>query len=246
MKILLVDLEVAPNLATVWGIWQQNVALNQLLESSYIMCYAAKWYGEPKMYFDSVHKSSKKDMLKGIHAMMDEADAIVHYNGNRFDIPMLHKEFLEENMPPPSPSKHIDLLQTAKRQFRFVSNKLDYVAQRLGLGKKTDHEGHELWLKCMNGDRKAWKKMEEYNRQDVILLEAVYVKFRGWIPNHPNHNAYDANSGCVNCGSSKIQHRGYTVLISGKYRRMQCQACGTWFRSNKKEQSEKSEKFVKV
>ena len=246
MKILLVDLEVAPNLATVWGIWQQNVALNQLLESSYIMCYAAKWYGEPKMYFDSVHKSSKKDMLKGIHAMMDEADAIVHYNGNRFDIPMLHKEFLEENMPPPSPSKHIDLLQTAKRQFRFVSNKLDYVAQRLGLGKKTDHEGHELWLKCMNGDRKAWKKMEEYNRQDVILLEAVYVKFRGWITNHPNHNAYDANSGCTNCGSSKIQHRGYTVLISGKYRRMQCQACGTWFRSNKKEQSEKSEKFVKV
>ncbi len=41
-------------------------------------------------------------------------------------------------------------LQTSRSKFRFVSNKLDYIAQRLGLGKKTAHEGHELWLKVMN------------------------------------------------------------------------------------------------
>lgn len=246
MKILLLDIECAPNLATVWGIWQQNIALNQLLESSYTLCYAAKWYGESKIMFDSVYKTDRHTMLKSIHSLMDEADAIVHYNGNRFDIPMLNKEFLEAGMPPPSPAKHIDLLQTSRSKFRFVSNKLDYIAQRLGLGKKTEHEGHELWLKVMNNDRKAWKRMEEYNKNDVILLEAVYNKFKGWISNHPNRNAYDANAGCVNCGSSKIHHRGYSVLTTGKYRRFQCQACGTWFRSNKKETSEKQEKFLRA
>lgn len=237
MRILLIDLEVAPNLATVWGIWQQNISLNQLLESSYIMCYAAKWYGEPKMYFNSVHKSSKKQMLLDVHKMMDEADAIVHYNGNRFDIPMLHKEFLEENMPPPSPSKHIDLLQTARTKFRFVSNKLDYVAQRLGLGKKTDHEGHELWLKCMNGDRKAWKRMEEYNKNDVVLLEKVYDKFKGWIKSHPNHNAFTDGTSivCPNCSSHKLQKRGFAITSTKKYQRYQCMECGSWSKSTKSE-----------
>jgi hypothetical protein len=185
--------------------------------------------------FDSVYKTDKKTMLKSIHALMDEADAIIHYNGNRFDIPMLNKEFLEAGMPPPSPAKHIDLLTTAKRQFRFVSNKLDYIAQRLGLGKKTAHEGHELWLKVMNNDRKAWKTMEEYNKNDVVLLEKVYDKFKAWIKSHPNHNAYSANTCCPNCGSRKLHSRGTQVSLSKVYQRFQCQGCGSWSRAVKSE-----------
>lgn len=246
MKILLLDIECAPNLATVWGIWQQNIALNQLLESSYTLCYAAKWYGEKKIMFDSVYKTDRKAMLKSIHKLMDEADAIVHYNGNRFDIPMLNKEFLEAGMPPPSPAKHIDLLQTSRSKFRFVSNKLDYIAQRLGLGKKTAHEGHELWLKVMNNDKSAWKRMEEYNRNDVVLLEKVYDKFKGWISNHPNHNHFSEERVCPSCASHKVQQRGYAVLTGGKYPRFQCQQCGSWFRGNKKLTTDKSEKFVKL
>ena len=185
--------------------------------------------------FDSVYKTDKKTMLKSIHALMDEADAIIHYNGNRFDIPMLNKEFLEAGMPPPSPAKHIDLLTTAKRQFRFVSNKLDYIAQRLGLGKKTAHEGHELWLKVMNNDRKAWKTMEEYNKNDVVLLEKVYDKFKAWIKSHPNHNAYSANTCCPNCGSRKLHKRGTAVNLSRQYQRYQCSECGKWSRAVKSE-----------
>jgi len=147
MKILLIDIEVAPNTAHVWGIFDQNISINQLLESSYTLCYAAKWYGNPKIMFDSVQKSGKNKMLANVHALLDQADAVVHYNGSRFDIPILNKEFLLSGMPPPSPAKHIDLLQVARRQFRFVSNKLDYVSQALGLGAKTAHEGHTLWLK---------------------------------------------------------------------------------------------------
>jgi hypothetical protein len=235
MKILLLDIECAPNLATVWGIWQQNVALNQLLESSYTLCYAAKWYGESRIMFDSIYKTDRKRMLNSIHTLIEEADVVVHYNGLRFDIPMLNKEFLEAGMYPPSPVKHIDLLRVVKSNFRFVSNKLDYVSQRLGLGKKTEHEGHELWLKVMNNDRKAWKRMEEYNKNDVVLLEKLYDRLKGWVKQHPNHNAYSANLCCTNCGSSKLNKRGIVRSRVSVFQRFQCQACGAWSRSNKSE-----------
>lgn len=235
MKILLLDIECAPNLATVWGIWQQNVALNQLLESSYTLCYAAKWYGESKIMFDSIYKTDRKTMLKSIHSLMEEADVIVHYNGLRFDIPMLNKEFLEAGMHPPSPVKHIDLLRVVKSNFRFVSNKLDYVSQRLGLGKKTDHEGHELWLKVMNNERAAWKRMETYNKNDVVLLERLYDRLKGWIKQHPNHNAYSVDVCCPNCASRKLQSRGTQRSRTAIYQRYQCQNCGSWARSVKSE-----------
>ena len=171
MKILLLDIETSPNVAHVWGIWQQNVGLSQLLESSYTMCYSAKWLGEEAIYFDSVYGSTSKSMLEGIHSLLDDADAVCHYNGTKFDMPTLNKEFLLHKMPPPPPMKQIDLLKVVKSQFRFPSNKLDYVAQRLGLGKKKEHEGHTLWIKCMANDKKAWATMKEYNIQDVLLLE---------------------------------------------------------------------------
>jgi predicted PolB exonuclease-like 3'-5' exonuclease len=189
--------------------------------------------------FDSIQKSGKQKMLDSVHKLLDEADAIVHYNGSRFDIPILHKEFLLSGMPPPAPSKQIDLLQVARRQFRFVSNKLDYVSQALGLGSKTEHEGHALWVKCMNDDRKAWKVMEEYNKNDVVLLEKVYDKFKAWIKNHPNHNAYSANACCPNCGSNKLQKRGTAITTTRHYQRFQCQQCGTWSRAAKAEQLSK-------
>jgi predicted RNA-binding Zn-ribbon protein involved in translation (DUF1610 family) len=233
LKILLLDIECAPNLATVWGIWQQNVALNQLLESSYTLCYAAKWYGNSKIMFDSIYKTDRKTMLKSIHTLIEEADVVVHYNGLRFDMPMLNKEFLEAKMTPPSPVKHVDLLRVVKSNFRFVSNKLDYVSQRLGLGKKTDHEGHELWLKVMNNDRAAWKRMEEYNKNDVVLLEKLYDRLKGWIKQHPNHNAYSANVVCPNCGSSKLQRRGFAITTTKQYQRFQCSQCGSWSKAAK-------------
>ena len=100
MRILLLDIESSPNTAHVWGLWQQNVSLNQLMESSYVLCYAAKWLGEEDVFFDSVHQSKPKAMLKGIHGLLDAADAVIHYNGTKFDIPTLNKEFLLHSFNP--------------------------------------------------------------------------------------------------------------------------------------------------
>lgn len=185
--------------------------------------------------FDSIYKTDRKTMLKSIHNLIEEADVVVHYNGLRFDMPMLNKEFLEAKMQPPSPVKHIDLLRVVKSNFRFVSNKLDYVSQRLGLGKKTAHEGHELWLKVMNNDRAAWKRMEEYNKNDVVLLEKLYDRLKGWVKQHPNHNAYSTNTCCPNCGSRKLHKRGEVRSRVSIFQRYQCVDCGAWARAAKSE-----------
>ena len=233
MKILLLDIESSPNTAHVWGLWQQNVSINQLMESSYVLCYAAKWLGEDDIYFDSVQQSKPKKMLKGIHVLLDQADAVVHYNGTKFDIPTLNKEFILHSYNPPSPYKQIDLLRVVRSNFRFPSNKLDYVSQRLGLGKKHEHEGHELWVKCMNGDKDAWKRMEDYNIQDVVLLEDLYHKVLPWIKNHPNQNLHSDNPCCPSCGDANLQKRGTAISSSGTYQRYQCKSCGSWSQGTK-------------
>src|SRR6185312_7405260 len=174
LKTLLLDIETAPNLVHVWGLWQQNVHIGQIIDAGYVLCWAAKWYGNKEVMFDSVHQSKPSKMLKRIHKLIDEAEVVVHYNGRSFDMPTLNKEFIVANMTPPSPYKQVDLCRVAKEAFRFPSNKLEYIAKTLGLGEKTKHEGHELWIKCMKDDPEAWARMETYNRNDVVLLEAVY------------------------------------------------------------------------
>jgi predicted PolB exonuclease-like 3'-5' exonuclease len=233
MKILLLDIESSPNTAHVWGLWQQNVSINQLMESSYVLCYAAKWLGDKKIHFDSVHQSRPKTMLKGIHGLLNDADAVVHYNGTKFDIPTLNKEFLLHRFTPPAPYKQVDLLRVVRSNFRFPSNKLDYVAQRLGLGKKHEHEGHELWVKCMNGDKDAWSRMEKYNIQDVVLLESLYNTLLPWIKHHPNHNHHSEDIVCPTCSSHNLQKRGSAISISGTYQRYQCKDCGSWSQGTK-------------
>ncbi len=232
MKTLLLDIETAPNLAHVWGLWQQNVGVNQIIASGYVMCWAAKWVDDPEVHFDSIHKSKPTKMLSGIHKLVDQADVVVHYNGKSFDMPTLNKEFIVHGFGPPSPYKQIDLCRVAKSEFRFPSNKLEYIAKTLGLGEKTKHEGHELWIKCMNDDPEAWVRMEAYNRNDVVLLEAVYARMRPWVRQHPVTALYDEPglSVCPRCGSGHMQRRGFAYTAMNKYARYQCQSCRGWMR----------------
>jgi hypothetical protein len=86
----------------------------------------------------------------------------------------------------------------------------------------------------MAGIPKAWKKMEEYNKNDVILLEKVYERFKPWIKNHLNRNLVEGTDLCCpTCTSKNFQRRGYNMTSAGKYQRYQCRACGNWFRDNK-------------
>lgn len=227
-RILFVDIETAPHRAYIWGLWQQNVGPDWVEAAGYVLCYTAKWLGGPVM-FDSIPKSGADGMIQSIHSLLDEADIVVHYNGSKFDIPILQMEFAQRGMTPPAPYHQLDLLKEVRRNFRFPSNKLDYVTRRLGQKGKVQHRGVSLWLDCMAGKPEAWVEMERYNRRDVTELERLYRKLLPWL-RHPNVAMIEHRKCCPNCGAKRLEKRGEAVSATGRYQRYQCRSCGKWSR----------------
>lgn len=242
-KILVFDIETAPNLAYVWGKYEQNVI--QYETEWYMLCYAAKWLGKKKFMtsklndFPSRFKKNPNDdygVVKELWKLLDEADIVISHNGKKFDVKKSNARFLYHGLPPPSPFKQIDTLTESRKYFKFNSNRLDDIGNLLGVGRKLQHEGFGLWLKCMKGNKTAWNKMIRYNKQDVILLESVYEKFKPYITNHPNIGLYQQKEfACPNCGSNHLQKRGFSMTKVSMFQRYQCQECGAWSQNTQRE-----------
>lgn len=179
---LVIDIETMANLAWVWGTWQQDIHPKQIVRHKRMISFAAKWVGERKVSFFSEFHDGRRTMVRAAWDLLDEADAVIGYNSKRFDVKHMQSEFKLEGLGPPSHFQHIDLFQISKREFAWGSNKLEAVAERLGLGSKREHEGFALWLKCEAGNAGAWKRMRSYNKQDVVLTERLFDEYRPWIP----------------------------------------------------------------
>lgn len=182
MRVLLLDIETTPLQVYTWGLWDQNIGINQIIKSTEMLCFGAKWLGEKRVTFKSVHHDGKKAMLEELHKMMDEADILVGWNSAAFDHKHINREFVENGFAPPSPTKDLDLMSVVKSNFQFPSNKLDYVAQKLGVGAKVKHSGFELWIGCMEDNKKSWVEMKRYQIQDVELLDKLYDVLLPWFP----------------------------------------------------------------
>jgi len=234
VKTLALDIETAPITAHAWGLFKQNIGINQIIDTGRVMCFSARWLGSKgKPLFRSEFHHGHKATIKAMHVLLDEADAVLTYNGERFDLPTLNREFVKYRLAPPAPYHSIDLLKVAKRRFRFASNKMDHLAKELKLTRKVSNRGHELWIDCMNGKRKAWSEMREYNMGDIQTLEELYYALLPWIDTHPNTPLFDGDGGkpsCPTCGSHKLQARGLVRTKTQAYQRFQCQGCGTWLR----------------
>lgn len=235
MKILFWDTETTPISGYTWGLWDQNIGLSQIISVTEIMCWGARWYDKKQVMVMSTHKEGKDAMLEGIWNLLNEADAVVSWNGASFDTKHIMREFIQAGMKPPSPYKEIDLMRVVKQRFKAPSNKLDYWAGLLLNEHKTQHTGFQLWKDCMAGDERAWRLMYKYQKQDVNLLVDLYDKLLPWINNHPNKALYDGvEGGCPACASLNLQKRGVVVTSVSKYQRYQCQDCGKWLKSNKR------------
>lgn len=244
MKILMLDIETTPDKAYTWGIWNINIGVNQIIEPGGLLCFAAKWYGQDEIEFYSEWKDSTLNMVLEAWRLLDECDVVVHFYGSRFDIPHLNTSFLKEGFPPPSPFKQIDLKMTVGKQFKFTSNKLQFVSEVLGLEGKEEHEGFGLWDKVMNEGQKyaieiqtdAQNRMESYNKRDVILLDEVYEAVLPWIPNAPNRHLYEEGRGCPTCGADTefMVDAGYYYTKLSKFKQFRCHICNSYFRSSKR------------
>lgn len=231
MQILNLDIEVAPAIVVVWDPKPRYISPEKVLSPRRMLCFAGKWLGEDDMFFFSEWDDGREAMLNQIWQLLDQADAVLHYNGQRFDIPYIQTEFVQAELPPPSPYAQIDLFRAVVKQFNFMSNSLDSVSKALGTAHKLSHEGFSLWTKVMAGDRQAQCKMEEYNCQDLFANEDLYQRILPWIPNHPSYAVIDGH-GCPQCGSSRVEASGRAYTAVSVYPRYVCRDCGKWLRGS--------------
>lgn len=242
-KILILDIETAPILAHVWGLWDQNVGLNQIKSDWHVLSWSAKWFGDKKIMYQDQRTSKSieddKKLLEGIWKLLDEADIIVTQNGKAFDQKKLFARFILNGMKPPSSFKHIDTKQIASRHFAFTSNKLEYLTSKLCTKHKKlktkKFQGFELWKACLAGDKAAWNEMERYNKADVLSLEELYTKLIPW-DSSINFALYsDEPVDICSCGSKEFKRNGYCYTSVGKYQRHKCIKCGAELRSGHNE-----------
>lgn len=224
-KLLYVDIEWAPALAYVWRMWDENISPDQLIDHGGMLCFCAHWGGTREFQFYSEWEHGRKGMAEAALGLLSEADAVVTYNGDKYDLPKLLGEILLAGLPPPPPPTSIDVLKTVKK-FGFNMNRLAYIGPLLGVGGKVKHEGFNLWKDVMAGNVKAQAKMKRYCIQDVRLLRDLYVKIKPFIRSHPFMGT--TKHECGACGSNNVQRRGYRRTKYFSIQRLQCQNCGSW------------------
>lgn len=250
-KILLLDIETSPVSAYVWqsSVHKAYVSNEQIIEDTQILSYGAKWLGKKKLYYDDLSgrlKTGEKAMLKGLWALLNEADTIVAHNGQAFDIPTILARFAAFDINPPSPSYHVDTCLEARKNLKFTSNKLEFLGRALNCpvkkGLHKNFPGMSLWKECLKDNPKAWAEMKAYNIDDVRVLEWVYLKLRPWMKNHPNVAWLAGKNGCPTCGEYRLQRRGTTRTKTMEYARYCCTACGSWTKDTVSEKHDDGKK----
>lgn len=230
-KILLYDIETAPNLAYVWGKWQQDVIAYE--KERELLCFSYKWFGEGNVKCDSREKDkSDKRIVKSLAKLISEADIIVAHNGDEFDKKVLKARMVYHGLKPLPMTASVDTKKVAKAYFSFNGNSLADLCRYLKIGEKAKHPGFDMWLGCMRGNRNSWKQMENYNKVDVIVLEKLYERFLPWIENHPNNAKIlnkDSLNSCPTCTSKHIIRRGIRATAASVSQRWGCQSCGRYF-----------------
>lgn len=250
-RIGLLDVETAPLNADVWGLFDQNVGLNQINTEWSILSYTVKTLSPGALtqsdrlrkaqcqYYDtSTAEGGPRDdreLCQKLWQELHDYDILIAHNGDRFDLRKIRARLIIHGMQPPAPVRTIDTLKIARGAAAFTSNKLEWLARYLSRMQKSSHKkfpGHSLWTECLKGNPEAWKEMRAYNVPDVLSMEEVYLRLRPWAKNHPNVAAYysDDKVRCPVCGSAHVTQDGRSHSNVSVYHRYHCEECGAWSR----------------
>lgn len=239
-KIGLIDIETAPLGAQVWGLFDQNVGLNQIEQEWSILSFTFKdLHGKKNdlLYMDTRgNPRDDSELVPVLWQIMHDYDFLIAQNGKRFDMRKIRARLILNDMPPPSPIKVLDTLLMARQVAAFTSNKLEWLSTYLAKVHKSKHKdfpGHELWSECLKDNPKAWESMRKYNIPDVLSMQDVYLKLRPWVVGHSNLAVYtdDEELACPVCGSHHVKQDGFSYTNVSKYLRYVCSHCGAWSRS---------------
>lgn len=234
-KILLWDIESSPIIGYTWGMWDQNVI--EVIQDWKLLTVSYTWYGSGE--YQAVQlcdlkgykpgKLDDKGLSQCARDLLNEADYSIAHNGDAFDVKKVNAKFAEHNIFPPSPHTQIDTLKVARSNMKMTSNKLDYLGERLGLGRKMKHSGFETWKGCMAGDQESWEEMRKYAIQDVVLLESVFEKLRPWVKGL-QYGLFTNEQVCATCGSSGLTQDGQFKTLLTSLPAYRCSSCGSFSR----------------
>jgi len=255
IRILLLDIETAPCAGFYFGNrYEIYISQEQVISESFILTYSAKYLGNPNIIFggltyEEVKNEDDSRIVAELYDLLDKVDIVIAHNGKQFDIKVINTRLLFNGFPQPKPYKVVDTLLIARRVFKFPSNKLDSICQFLGLDTKIETEGFKLWKGYLNGDEESMTRMMEYNIQDTIILEQVYLKLRAWDSTHPNMNIYrgdvEETDVCPVCGSMHYKEitdkQAHSNICS--YDIFRCSNCSKIFKK-RKNSSKKKINFV--
>jgi len=196
-----------------------------------IICVSWKWEGEDKIH--NIHWGKEMDdkrILQEFIPVLNKADELVAHNGDRFDIKWLRTRALFHRLPMKPKYRSVDTLKQSKAYFNFPNNRLDTIAQYLGVGAKISHQGIKMWDKVEAGDKKALKAMVQYCDGDITVLEDVYYQLEKYVKNMTHVGAHTGGSkhSCPSCGNNNdivLNKFNYTALGTIKPE-MSCESCG--------------------
>ena len=236
-KRLFYDIETSYNIVKSWRVgYNLSLQPEDIIKERAIITIAYKWEGEDDVVVLTWNKGDDKKIIEEFVKVMSEADEMVGHNLDRYDTKFIMGRALKHGIPALPKYQSTDTLKLAKKHFMLNSNKLDYIAQYLGLGHKVRHRGMSMWDDIiLNNCPKALEEMIEYNIHDVVLTEQVYKKLSEYsLPkvNHASKQTGDKHT-CPQCGSTDATLQKTYVAPSGtKTRLMSCNSCSTNFTIN--------------
>lgn len=239
-KVLILDIETQRAIVETFSLWSNYTSIDRVIVPSRILCFSAQWRGQDKIIFSSAWRDGDevgyRKMLQHAWNLLDEADIVVTWNGDKFDLQWFHGEFGRLEMGKPSSYKSVDLIKVLKNKFKagLLSMKLDWSARQWLHDMKVPHGHTDLWHDIRYGTRaecrEACRLMREYCEHDTRLTGQLFERHLQWI--NINMGIYETDSDlggdvmrCTKCASTGPFHRnGFHYTPSFGYQRYRCAA----------------------
>ena len=234
-RILVLDIEVCAATAYSYQFRDAYISPDQIISMPYILSYAAKWYGEDKIYYLDTRFSPKDDrhILEALHYLMSEADYIAGHNAKSFDLKTIKGRMIELDMEPLPDIKVWDTFRIALKHFKFPFYKLGELAKYLKCeNAKLSHSkypGNTLFIEADKGNMDAFNEMELYNKADVVVTEEILTKLAKW-ESLINVMVHEQSRKCI-CGSVEFRKEGFHYTKSGAKQRYRCVGCSKIYTS---------------
>lgn len=213
--------------------FKTKIGFEQILKPSAIICICYKWQGSDKVHYLKWDKGNDKQMINKFVEVLEEADEIIGHNSDKFDLKWIRTRCLLYGHKSIPQLKSIDTLKISRSQFKFPSNRLNDIGIYLGVGKKVETGGIQLWHDVIQkNSSKAMSKMIEYCKGDVILLEKIFLKLEGYSKpkTHVGVQSNGNKCDCPYCASDKTRLKDRAISASGSVSvRMSCNDCHKYF-----------------